>query len=151
LHKADRQISDVYVWVVDVHNKNIKYSIDLIQHVFVIICEQDKDFILDLASRGKLKAYVVRMLYNTNRWSKSNYAKEQATNEIPTESFADIPDEQFSEINIPLNKIYWYKAEVLKLYAEIGNYRGVAEKTGIPTASIFQTVKQAKNEIKRLL
>jgi hypothetical protein len=151
LSNANRQISDVYLWVINDYNKKCNYPLDLIQHVFLLVCEQDKDFIIQLATTGKLKGYVCKLLYNTNRWQRTEYSKQLAANEIPTENINDIADECYQEIIIPLHKIHWYKAEVLKIYAEIGNYRGVAEKTGIHHCSIFQTVKQAKNEIKRLL
>jgi len=151
VNEANTYISEVYLWVKNTHNKQGNYGEDLIQYVFCIICEEDKDFIVSLAKQGKLRSYVCKILFNTRRWQRTEYHKQLAANEIPTEVFKEVADQSYSEIEIPLNKLYWYKARVLELYAELGNYRAVSEKTTIPLCSIFNTVQQARKEIKKHL
>lgn len=151
MNEANTYISEVYLWVKNTHNKQGNYDDDLIQYVFCIICEEDKEFIVSLAKQGKLRSYVCKILFNTRRWQRTEYNKQLAANEIPTEVFKEVADYQYNEIEIPLNKLYWYKARVLELYAELGNYRAVSEKTTIPLCSIFNTVQQARKEIKKHL
>lgn len=47
-----------------------------------------------------------------------------------------------------IDKLYWYDAEILKLYLLHGNYRAIAEEVRIPFTSIFCTVKKAVQELK---
>lgn len=151
MHKADRHIANVYEWIKENNKRVGGYSCDLIQHVFCIICEEDKDFIVDLANRQKLKGYVIKILYNTSKWQRTNYSKQLAENEVPTDIFEDVPDTVYEEIDIPLHKLHFYKAGILELYAALGNYRAVSRQTTIPISNIFDTVKKARKEIIKLL
>lgn len=45
--------------------------------------------------------------------------------------------------------LYWYDREILKLYIELGNYRAIEKKTGIPYASAYKTVQKVVKEIKQ--
>lgn len=44
--------------------------------------------------------------------------------------------------------LYWYDKEILTLYIELGNYRAIEKKTGIPYASAYKTVQKVIKEIK---
>ena len=144
---------------------------DLKQHVFLELFEHSEDFILDLHNRGKLKSFIVKMMFNTSRFTKSKFSKEMGK-EISFGNFEEInekvcqqsafeitrgvsdlrtKDDEFEEMNCALSKIYWYKAEILKLYSELGTYKKVSLTTGIPVASVFATVNQARKEIKQLI
>lgn len=123
---------------------------DIKQHVFLELFTMDEAFILDLECRGKLKHFIVKMIYNTSRWTKSQF-KKQFGQEIATDNFTDIAEQVYEEIDLPIEEIYWYKAEILKLYSEHGSYQKVAEITGIPVKSISNTVKQAVKEIKKAI
>jgi DNA-directed RNA polymerase specialized sigma24 family protein len=161
-----KEIEDV---ITKIQPENIRD--DLKQHVFLQLFEQKEAFIHDLNSRGKLKAYIVKMLYNTARFSRTKFSKEMGK-EV---SFGDIgevserlcqqsafeitrgtndlrtKDDEFEELNCAVSKIYWYKSQLLKLYSEVGTYKKVSEVTGIPVASVFATITQARKEIKQLL
>jgi hypothetical protein len=45
--------------------------------------------------------------------------------------------------------LYWYDKEILMLYIELGNYRAIERKTGIPYASAYKTVQKVIKEIKQ--
>jgi DNA-directed RNA polymerase specialized sigma24 family protein len=144
---------------------------DLKQHVFLELFEHSEDFIMDLFNRGKLKSFIVKMLYNTSKFTKSKFSREMGK-EI---SFGDLEeveekicqhsayeitkgvndlrtkDDEYEELNCAVSSIYWYKAEILKLYSELGTYKKVSLTTGIPVASVFATVNQARKEIKQLI
>lgn len=124
---------------------------DLIQFVFAKICEQDDIFIGSLIDNGKLKHYIAKLIYNTKHWQRTEWTKQQAVKEIPTENFNDLPLENYNELEIPIEKIYWFKAEILKLYSELGTYRAVAKKTGINVSAVFKYVNAARNDIKQLI
>jgi hypothetical protein len=48
-----------------------------------------------------------------------------------------------------VDDLYWYDREILKLYIELGNYRAIEKKTGIPYASAYKTVQKVIKEIKQ--
>ena len=48
-----------------------------------------------------------------------------------------------------VDNLYWYDKEILMLYIELGNYRAIQKKTGIPYASAYKTVQKAIKEIKQ--
>lgn len=121
---------------------------DILQHCFLELFEKDEKFIVDLYDRGKLKNYIVKTLYNTARFTRSKFHKELG-NEIPVESFADIPVEVYEEIKVDLSKLYWYKKEILELYAKEGTYQRVSDLTHIPLTSVYKTVIEARKEIKK--
>jgi hypothetical protein len=45
--------------------------------------------------------------------------------------------------------LYWYDKEILMLYIELGNYRAIEKKTGIPFVSAYKTVQRAIKQIKQ--
>ncbi len=61
----------------------------------------------------------------------------------------EIPQEETKEIKFDLTKLYWYKAEILKLYAELGTYQKVADLTKIPMSSIYKTIQETRQELKK--
>lgn len=133
---------------------------DVRQHAFLVLFEKEEAFIIDLHSRGKLRQYVAKTIYNTANFSESKFNREyRRSTEIPTEDIQDVPDEQESydyealveSCSVKLEAIYWYNRDLLKLYVELGSYRKVSEKTGIPVNSVHHAVKQAKEEMKKLL
>lgn len=45
----------------------------------------------------------------------------------------------------------WYRATIMKMYIECGNYSEIARKTGIPRTSISHAVNETKEYIKQTL
>lgn len=157
---------------------------DIKQHVFTELLLMEDSFIVDLDKRGKLKHFIVKMLYNTSKWrDRSAFKKQYGFMEMSVEDFErtkineDEVDELYGEGNLyfstvitgsvetnersqkevveeillALKEMYWYKAEIFKLYVRLGTYQKVADETKINITSIYQTVKQAKQEIKNYI
>lgn len=136
---------------------------DILQHTFLELFQKPPEFIVELSGRGKLKAYIVKILYNTATYSRTTFAKQQGK-ETPTDFCHDSTyevirvsdDEKMAEqtnmeIACAVSEIHWYKARLLEMYTERGTYKAVHEATGIPVSSIFKTITQARKEIKRKL
>lgn len=135
---------------------------DIKQHVFTELFAKPDADILDLHKRGKLKSYVARMIWNVSQMNKHNeFARKTGLNEMSvglchqsTFEVVRIDESQKQQleaeqsVNCVMEKMHWYKANIMKLYAELGTYKAVTQDTGIPTASIFRTVREAKKEIK---
>lgn len=122
---------------------------DILQYTFTELLMKDEKIIIELYAKNKLMSYIAKMLYNMVRWERGTYRKS-LLKEMIVEVLPDIADEQPTEIIvIPLEKIYWYDAKILELYAELGTYRKVAEVTGIPHITIYHTVNKARKNIKK--
>jgi DNA-directed RNA polymerase specialized sigma24 family protein len=146
-------LTEIYISA-DVENmirslKPIHLQDDIKQHCFMELFEKSEEFIMELYNKGKLKNYIIKVLYNTSRWSFTNLSK-QLGKETPTEFFEDQPDDEYSEIDIEpiLKKVYWYKCDLIRLYAEHGTYQKVSDLTGIPLKSVYTTIIEARKEIK---
>lgn len=164
---AQRLLTDIYQSkeVDDVIKKlkPVDLQDDIKQHCFLELFEKPGDFILDLHARGKLKAYIVKILWNTATFKKSSFAKalgketptdfcEVTTFEIIKVDTTDLERlELYRETMCKVDELYWYKAELLKLYAELGTYQAVSDKTGIPLTSVYKTIVDIRKEIKKLL
>jgi len=149
---------------------------DIKQHCFLELFEKSEEFILDLYNRGKLRHYIVKVLYNTSRWSCTTLHKQLGKELLLTdlennyhntdtevsgkvsgkylehkEFIQHQEDREYEEINIEpvLKSVYWYKAELIRLYAEHGTYQKVSNLTGIPLKSVFTTIRDARIEIKQ--
>ena len=105
---------------------------DILQHTFLELFEKDGRFIVDLHERGKLKAYIVKVLYNTSVYTHNKFSKENGR-EIPcdTSCYEFIKhikdDNEFEEtkdkeatLQCAFSKMHWYKVEVLRLYSTLG-------------------------------
>lgn len=122
---------------------------DVLQCTFTELLLKDESIILDLYMRNKLMAYIAKMIYNMVRWERGSFRSSESK-EVFVEELPDVVDEQKIEIIVvPLQKIHWYEAKILELYAEFGTYRKVAEVTGIPHISIYHTVQKARKNIKK--
>lgn len=124
---------------------------DIRQHCFLELFEKSEEFILDLHARGKLKNYIIKVMYNTSRWSRTTLSK-QLGNEIPTEAFTDTECDVYNEVDIEpaMEKIYWYEAGLIRLYAEHGTFQKVSDITKIPLKSVWTTIVEARKKIKQV-
>lgn len=48
-----------------------------------------------------------------------------------------------------IDKLYWYDAEMVRLYMKVGSFRAMEKETKIPYTSCFKTVQRALQELKR--
>lgn len=56
-----------------------------------------------------------------------------------------IEDRALSEIE----SLYWYNAEMVRLYVKHGNYRAIEKETGIPFISCYKTIQKSFKELKQ--
>lgn len=132
---------------------------DILQHCFTELYSKQESFIIDLYNRGKLKAFIVKMLYNTSVFNDTPFCKEWSlitpnnTREIHVDKFKDVADhvsdDNLEELVAVVDTLYWYKKDILKLYAELGTYKEVSEATGIPVTSICNTMKDVRHEVRK--
>lgn len=128
---------------------------DIIQHCFCELYQKPDTFIIDLYNRRKLRVYIVKMIIHTSYYQRTPFAKQFGENEICTDSFGEhheaAEDNTLDDFTKLVDDLYWYKKEILKLYAEKGTYQAVSDDTGIPVTSIYNTIKEVKREIKKKL
>jgi hypothetical protein len=133
---------------------------DLRQEVSIILFEYDKEKLSDIVSKGKnvFKFWVVRICCN----QVSNNGKLNKTYNvlIPVEDInkfikntiqTEFDYSIIKQIQIRIDKLYWYDKEILKIYIELGSVRKVSKQTGIPHTSIFITIKNIQKCIKQSL
>jgi hypothetical protein len=139
------QSTEVKVMIASLQPKHLQQ--DILQHCFLELFEKKEEFILDLHTRGKLKHYIVKILYNTARFSRTTFAKtlgqDISFSDVlvtkPTENYADSLErfeqnienndalieyeadqrEVYDQVYFNLSGLYWYKAEIFKLYAGV--------------------------------
>lgn len=148
---------------------------DLKQHVFLLLLEKTDEFIIGLYSIGKLKNYIVKVIcqlvnfkedkfHRANRRSREILIDFQNIQIIDNTGEGDTfgrlisPDatmerkekERMEDICVAeLEKIYPYNQELLRKYIEFGNYRKVAEWSGIPVMSVYDAIKTARKQLKK--
>jgi len=132
---------------------------DILQHCFTELFSKQESFIIDLYNRGKLKAFIVKMLYNTSVFNDTPFCKEWSlitpgnSREVHVDRFKEVADHSIDDntddIVAVVDSLYWYKKDILKLYAELGTYKEVSEATGIPVTSIHNTIREVRHEVKK--
>lgn len=135
---------------------------DLKQEVITIVCGWPDEKVLSLHSGRLLEFTVVRVILNQIQSNTSPFFKKyrQITKEIT--EMKDHPIEEINEIiernerevieDIALAEIdnlYWYKAEMIKLYKKHGNYRAIEAETKIPYISCYKNIKQSFEELRQ--
>lgn len=125
----------------------IELQQDLKQQSFLRLLEQEHSKILSLHENNKLINYTLIIISNTAKSKKYTLGIDERI--IPTTNLdLEIECEKYQEININFDELYWYDAEILKLYFQHGSIRKVSALTTIPSSSIFYTIKNAKLKIK---
>lgn len=144
---------------------------DIKQHVFMEMFEKPDDFILDLHNRGKLKAYIAKILYNTATYQRTTFKKEIGK-ETPTDF--DAPPENTKALSVAvygvstfeadaehkeaqklyrdavcaIDGLYWYDRQIFLLYLKLGTYQAVSDHTKIPRTSVYDTVQNVRQTLK---
>lgn len=96
---------------------------------------------------------------NNERGESSGFLRNTKTDKI-RKKVAELADDAQQNYDyealvescpVKMEAIYWYNRRLLNMYVELGTYRLVAEKTGIPLNSVHHAIKKAKKEMKKLL
>lgn len=133
---------------------------DLKMEVISIVCEWPEEKIVQLYKDKALEFYVVRVILNQATSPRSGFyykfRKDQAV-----ELTANIPDnkedqrerevkETIEHIALEeINKLYWYDAEMIRLYMKLGSFRAIEEHTGIPFISCYKNIKKSLATLKK--
>lgn len=122
------------------------------QHTFEELLKKPEQKIIELFEKNQLKAYVAGMLFKQAYGYKSSYRRLNKVN-VSTDQLPEIATEPIPEPlqNVPLEKIYWFDAKIIELYATHGSYRKVSAVTGIEQSTICRTVQRARMQLKKLM
>lgn len=126
---------------------------ELKSEVMAIVCEWEESKIIGLSQRNELEFYVVRVILNQIKSKTSPFAKKfrQTHGELTGQEPADHQDfnerklrEEMQDIAIEqIDKLYWYDAEMIRLYLKLGNFRAIEEHTGIPFISCYKNIRKS--------
>jgi hypothetical protein len=132
---------------------------DLKSEVIAIVCEWPEEKIVDLHTKNQLEFYVVRVILNQIKSKTSPFYKKyrQSFAELTGEESHECTDlkerevkELIQDIAIEeINNLYWYDAEILRMYLELGTFRAIQDKTGIPFISCYVNIKKSLKTLKR--
>lgn len=147
---------------------------ELRQDVFLILCEYNKDKIIDMNSKKALKFFIVRITLNQYRSKNSKFYYQNIKNnnlgialtnddmvksadailfsnqiyDTQGESAYEIIERRIQNVENVIEDLRYFEREVLKLYLELGTYKNVSLKTGIPIRTIANGVKNAIINVK---
>lgn len=130
---------------------------DLKQEVILVVCEWPDEKVIKLHSDGVLDFFVARVIINHIqstgiKGKNSFYNKYRRTYvEMEKEPPAEVESVEDRETKEALedvalsniDRLYWYDAEMLRLYMELGNYRAIQKKTGIPFCSCYKNIQKS--------
>jgi RNA polymerase sigma factor (sigma-70 family) len=107
------------------------------------------------------EAFVAKTMWQMWAQTGNDFQKKYRPRDVyeDLDNIEVVEDEEYGKrefVNINLAKkalesVYWYNAELLKLYAEGKSYRQIAKETGIKLGSVYTAIQRAKKEIKEYL
>lgn len=97
----------------------------------------------DYVRHGKGVAEAKHRAWIVEKATLQAYLQEEAIEDRLNRE--DMEDKALSEIE----NLYWYNAELVKLYMLHGNYRAIEEQTGIPFVSCYHTIRKSFKELKQ--
>lgn len=139
---------------------------DLYQYVILTMLEMNEETLIDVFNRGKIKAYVLGIIYKSIYGNRSSFFTEYE-GKIKTEEINNIShfelseseiefDSKLNEFDIELQKecnrcivngIYPAQVKIYEIYEEVGSYTKVAELTQIPFKTVQRYVKGTREKI----
>jgi hypothetical protein len=128
---------------------------DLRQEVMLALLELTDD---QFSRIQNIEYYTAGIICKMIRSSTSGFTKKYRSAHLElTEHVADESNiserelkEQLEDFTISeIGSLYWYDAEMVRLYMRIGTFRGIQNLTGIPHVSCFKTIKKAMAVLKR--
>lgn len=132
---------------------------DLKMEVISIVCEWPDEKVIKLYEEKSLEFYVVRVILNQVKSKTSPFAKLYRTPIVPiTKEVLNVEEdlearaikEMVEDLTIEeINRLYWYDAEMIRLYLKLGSFRAIEEDTGIPFISCYKNIKKSLNTLKR--
>lgn len=132
---------------------------DLLQEMFLVLCQKPEDEIVKMHEAGYLKFFLVRTMLNMIKSDRSTFYKQFRAvfiefNDWHTKHLTDEFEAKESTLKCvteALDGLAWYEREILKLYSEKRNIVTLARETKIPYRSLFKTIQNAKTKMKQAL
>lgn len=133
---------------------------DLKMEVISIVCEWSDEKVIQLHLDKALEFYVVRVILNQVKSKTSGFVRKyrststyEITRDVPCQN-EDIRNRQIKEelqrIAIEeIDRLYWYDAEMIRLYLKLGNFRAIEEHTGIPFISCYKNIQKSLTILKK--
>lgn len=132
---------------------------DLKMEIISVVCEWPEEKVIQLHQDNALEFYVVRVILNQVKSKTSPFAKKyrapvsEIKKEVPlvTEDTEErrmreeLEDTAMEEIG----RLYWYDAEMIRLYLKLGSFRAIEEHTGIPFISCYKNIKKSLGILKK--
>ena len=127
---------------------------DLLHDTIARLYERDVEFIDDIISRGKFKAYMdcsLRLAANSST-SRFYYTHRKFTNEADEINedilMSKVPDLQSyvtrENIDIMISRLPEFESKALELYLMGFKYKEISDATDIPLTYVFRAVNTAK-------
>lgn len=128
---------------------------DVKQDLFELLINLAPGTLEEKQSRGKLKHYVAAIIANLKRQRYGKVAKMigqyRCFDELPEniEQADDVYNDDLDRAEEQTEKLHWYYAGVLKLYAKLGTVKAVSRATDIPYESVKYAITEARKQIKK--
>lgn len=135
---------------------------DLKMEVISIVCEWPEEKVIQLYNDKILEFYVVKVILTQAKSPRSGFyykfrkdpTVELSTNITPAASNEDVRDreikEKFEHIALSeIDKLYWYDAEMIRLYMKLGSFRAIQDHTGIPFISCYKNIQKSLATLKK--
>lgn len=132
---------------------------DLKQDVIEIVCTWPEDKVVKLYEDKVLDFYVVKVILNQVKSKTSPFVKMyrapvvEITRDVPThdedhrvrELREQVEDLTLAEID----GLYWYDAEMIRLYLKLGSFRAIQAHTNIPYISCYKNIQKSLATLRR--
>lgn len=133
---------------------------DLKAEVSLILLETAPEKIITLSEKKQLNFYTVRIIMNLAFSNTSPFYKKFRTPFAELKGHDKCDDSYYSIIRFEreereekalaeIHNLEWYESEMVKLYCNVGTYRGMQRATLIPVKSCHDAVRGAINKIKQ--
>lgn len=101
--------------------------------------------------RTAIEEAVTNNHYDNSYFSRSpgSIAKVEAFEEAGTLEERQLREDLEDATLADINNLYWYDAELIRLYMKHGNFRAIEKVTGIPYTSCFNSIKKSLSLLKR--
>lgn len=133
---------------------------DLTSEVSLILLETAPEKIINLAEKKQLNFYTVRIIMNLAFSNTSPFYKKYRIPFAELKSTEACDDSHYSIIRFEreakeekalkeIDNLDWYESEMVKLYCNVGTYRGMTKVTSIPVKSCHDAVRGAIKKIRQ--
>lgn len=164
--------ADIKQVIRNITKNDVYYGEELYQELFIILCEQPEEKIIQMHCEGWIDHFIIRVLNNSFNSTTSPFyhkVKKGVQNKIDhideengIDHMEELIDKHSSEVSAQyeaevalvseeIEKLYWYDRDIVKLWLKLGTVTAVSKQTGIGTFPLRQTMKSSKEELKKAI